>query len=290
MTSSASSAGKRGFPEKEPWKGSFNPSGQHRRAKPVPKGAGIHATLWGGAVAISLHALLAAALMLVPQRGLHDRGAVPVEVDVLPARPPETLPPPTDPPPPLPPPDPKPLREVRKHVAAIKPPRPMPNQEVKPAPSTEEPVQPVFGVTQDSVVPGDSPVAVPVGNTLMTKDRTLAKAPPVPLPAAPPPPAFVPVDEESIAEWPMAKSEVKAKYPEIARRMGIGGKVLLRIGIDRKGNLKSVHVLRKVGYGMDEEAVKAMWQFKFDPAKDAEGKPVDVVITYTHTFQPPADR
>ena len=242
-----------------------------------------NAPLWGAGVALSLHALVALALALVPQRGLHDSPAAPVEVDVVPAPPPPPLPPPPDPPPP--PPEPTPL--VRKHTVAIKPPAPMPNQEVKPAPTADEHAQPVFGVTQDSVVPGDSPVAVPVGNTLMTKDRTLAKAPPAPLPSAPPPPpTFAPVDEESITEWPKAKVEVKPSYPAVAQRMGIGGKVQLKIGIDRKGNIKSVHVLHKVGYGMDEEAVKAMWQFKFDPARDADGKPVDVVITYTHVFQP----
>lgn len=263
-------------------KGSFNSRDECRRAKPARNGAGIHATLWGATVAVTIHAMVALGLMLVPQRGLHDERALPVEVDVLPP-PAEPLPPPPDPPPP--PPDPTPV--VRRHVATIKPPPPMPNQEVKPAPATEEPPAPVFGVTQDSVAAGESPVAVPVGNTLMTKDRTLAKAPPAPLPpAAPPAPAFAPVDEESITEWPKARLEVKPAYPAIAQRMGIGGKVQLRIGIDRKGNIKSVHVLHKVGYGMDEEAVKAMWQFKFDPAKDPDGKPVDVVITYTHVFQP----
>lgn len=282
MASSASSVGEHanGSPRKEPWKGSSR--GEYRRAKP----AGIHATLWGAVVAISLHALVAFALVLVPQRGLYEKPATPVEVDVLPP-PAEPLPPPLDPPPP--PPDPA-VRPVVRKLAHMKPPPPMPNQEVKPTPATEEPVQPVFGVTQDSVVAGESPVAVPVGNTLMTKDRTLAKVPPPPLPSAPPPSAFVPVDEESIAEWPNARVEVKPAYPEIAQRMGIGGKVQLRIEIDRKGNIKSVRVLRKAGYGMDEEAIKAMWQFKFDPAKDADGKPVDVVITYTHVFRASAER
>jgi protein TonB len=238
-------------------------------------------------VAISIHTLVALGLVLVPSRGLHDKPAPPVEVDVLPP-PADPLPPSPDPPPP--PPDPTPPPVVRRPVAHMKPPPPVPNQEVKPVVATEDPVQPVFGVTQDSVVAGESPVVVPVGNTLMTKDRTLAKAPPPPLPPAPPlSPTFEPVDDESIADWPKARLEVKPAYPAIAQRMGIGGKVQLRIEIDRKGNIKSVRVLRKVGYGMDEEAVKAMWKFKFDPAKDADGKPVDVVITYTHVFQASAE-
>lgn len=279
MSNGASSIGKHGSPKKGPWKDSFNSRDECRRTKPT----GMHATLWGAAVAISIHALVALGLMLVPQRGLHDQPAAPVEVDVLPPPPPEPLLPPPDPPPS--PPDPTPRPVARRHVAAIKPPPPMPNQEVKPAPPTEEPARPVFGVTQDSVVAGESPVVVPVGNTLMTKDRTLAKAPPPPLPPSPPPPAFAPVDEESVAEFPEAYVKPEPEYPEIARRMGIGGRVLVRIGIDRKGNVKSVRVLEKVGYGMDEAAIKASWQSKWKPARRADGQPVDMVITYSCVFK-----
>jgi protein TonB len=235
-------------------------------------------------VAVSIHALVAMGLMLVPQHGLHDKPATPVEVDVLPP-PAEPLPPLPDPPPP--PVDPAP-RPVVRRLAHMKPPPPMPNQEVKPTPATDEPVKPVFGVTQDSVVAGESPVAVPVGNTLMTKDRTLAKSPPPPLPPAPPPsPTFEPVDDESVAEFPEAYVKPEPEYPEIAKRMGIGGKVLVRMGIDRKGNIKSVRVLEKAGYGMDEAAVKAAWRHRFKPARRPDGEPVDFVITYSFSFLNP---
>ncbi len=279
MTSSASSVGRPATP-KEPWKGSF---AEDRRASP----SGAHAYVWGAAVAISLHALVAFGLMLVPGHSLHLRRPSAVEVDIVRPRPAEPPPPPEVPMPPEPPPPEPPHRPVvRKLTERIKPPPPpMPNQEVKPAPVTEEPARPVFGVTKDSVVAGESPVAVPVGNTLMTKDRTLAKTPPPPLPAAPPPPAFAPVDEESVAEFPEAYIKPKPEYPELARRMGIGGKVLVKLGIDRKGFVKSVRVLKKAGYGMDEEAVKAAWHYRFKPARRADGEPVDFVITYSFSFQ-----
>jgi len=164
----------------------------------------------------------------------------------------------------------------------------MPNRESKPAAPTDELVQPVFGVTEDSVVTGDSPVAVPVGNTLMTKDRTVAKVSPPPLPPAPPPPpAFSPVDEDAVAEFPEAVVKPEPKYPEVAQRMGVGGRVRLKLGIDRRGEVKSVRVLEKAGYGMDEEAVRVVWQYKFKPAKGRNGQPVDFVITYNFTFRSP---
>lgn len=234
-------------------------------------------------MAIALHALLGLALARVSRYGLHVSNSTPVEVDLVAQRPPEPLPPPPEPPPP------ESLHKPVVHRPMPKPalrPPPMPNQETKPAPASQEEVKPVFGVTQDSVVEGESPVAVPVGNTLMTKDRTLAKEPPPPLPPAPPPPpAFAPVDEESVAEFPEAYYKPEPQYPELARRMGVEGKVRLKIGVDRKGNVKSVRVLEEAGYGMDEEAVKVAWQYKFKPAKLSDGRPVDLLIPYVFYFR-----
>ena len=248
-----------------------------------PAGPGQHpyAFLWGAGVAVSLHALVALGLALVPAGGWQGERLISVEIQEVPP-PPDPLPPPPEPPPP-----PERTATPRKVVAHVPPPPPMPNQETTPAAATEEPVQAVFGMTADSVVAGDSPVAVPVGNTLMTKDRTLAKTPPPPLPPAPPPPAFAPVDEDAVAEFPEALVKPEPNYPEVAQRMGIGGKVRLKLGIDRKGNVKSVRVLEKAGYGMDEEAVRVVWQYKFKPAKGMNGQPVDFVITYNFTFRSP---
>jgi len=243
-------------------------------------GQHAHAPLWGAAVAIAVHALVGLGLALVPRHGLHAEPAVSVEVDLVMPKVPEPRPLPEAPPPPDPP---KPImRKVAVRTPVPPPPR-MPNQEVKPAPPTEEPPKAVFGVTRDSVVAGESPIVVAVGNTLMTKDRELAKAPPPPLPAAPPP-EFAPVDDESVTELPEVIFQPKPTYPEIARRMGIEGKVLVRIGIDRRGIIKSVRVLQKAGYGMDEEAVKAAWQGKYRPARGVDGKPVDYTISYSFKF------
>jgi hypothetical protein len=49
-------------------------------------------------------------------------------------------------------------------------------------------------------------------------------------------------------------------------------------------------VIGKVGYGMDEAALKAIWLHKFHPSKNAKGEAVDSVLTYDIVFQPPAGR
>ena len=132
------------------------------------------------------HATIVVAIVRLDPQSLKPRLPDIVEMEVRelpPPPPPEPEPPPPEPEPPPPPPPPK--------RVAIPPPRPIeepptpppPNQE-PPPPSDEPPPPPTFGVTLDSVVEGESPVAVPVGNTVMTKDRT--PAPPVPPKALPP--------------------------------------------------------------------------------------------------------
>lgn len=254
----------------------------------APIGQHPYAAWLGAATAVAFHLLLALGLAWLPKVGLHSDPAVPLEVDlVTPPPPPVAVPPP--PPPDPPPPDRAPKLAVRR-PALHKAPMPMPNQEqTKPAPA-DTPPTPVFGVTADSVVQGESPIAVAVGNTLMTSDRTLAKVAPAPLPAAPPAPAapaFAPVDEESVAELPDKVFMPEPKYPDMALRLGVEGKVRLRLGIDRRGHVKSVRVLQKVGFGMDEAAEAAAWKSNWKPAKKETGEAVDVVIHYNFIFQLP---
>jgi protein TonB len=100
-------------------------------------------------------------------------------------------------------------------------------------------------------------------------------------------PAFAPVAETSIAEFPVRLYEEKGDsyYPSEARRMGLEGNVVLRVGIDRHGAVRSVRVIKKAGYGFDEQASRAMWKFKWKPARTREGEAVDILITYTYSFQ-----
>jgi protein TonB len=62
-------------------------------------------------------------------------------------------------------------------------------------------------------------------------------------------------------------------YPLMARRLGKEGKVFLRLSIDEKGNLLSVEVIEKAGYGFTEAAVEAVRKSTFLPAKK-DGKPI----------------
>ncbi len=166
-----------------------------------------------------------------------------------------------------------------------KPPEPI----AKPPPPPLESAPPVFGVTLDSVVLGDSGSAVPVGNAINTQPRSAALPPRVPPPGAIDGTAnfFSPVSDDAIAEPAIALFEVKEDYPESARRMGFEGQVTLRVGIDRRGATRSVRVVRRAGHGFDEAAASALWRFKWTPARDRAHRALDCQITFLYKFELP---
>jgi TonB family protein len=143
----------------------------------------------------------------------------------------------------------------------------------------------------DSTVAGDSPMAVPVGNTVATNDRTPAPPGPPPQPyAGGGAPTFTPVPDAYIAVPARVIHEVNSAdiYPPVAARMGVEGHVDLRVGIDENGDVKEVKVIRvrPPGYKFDEAAAQAMRQFKFAPARASDGKAVVSRITYSYSFTP----
>jgi protein TonB len=247
--------------------------------------------LLAAAIAIAVHAGLGAGLLLAnPARLARHESVVEMEVKEKPLPPPELRAEPPPPPPPEPEAAPRP-RIVPRRLAALAP-KPPPMRPAPPPPNQEPPkpsdAPPVFGVTMSSVTSGGSAgMAVPVGNTLMTKERQAAK------PGATPQAygaegthPFTPVADIYIAEMPRILHEVNSAdiYPPEARKMGLEGKVVLKVGIDAKGNVVQVRVISKAGNGFDEAARNALRQFKFSPARTSDGQAVDYSLTYTYEF------
>jgi TonB family protein len=64
------------------------------------------------------------------------------------------------------------------------------------------------------------------------------------------------------------------RYPALARKMGIQGKVFIEFVIDQKGKIEYTRVVRGIGGGCDDAAVSALiQQKKWKPAR-YKGKPV----------------
>ncbi len=59
---------------------------------------------------------------------------------------------------------------------------------------------------------------------------------------------------------------IEPEYPELARRLGMEGRVVLRLYIDERGILTDVEVIKKAGYGFDEAALRAVRASRFRPA------------------------
>lgn len=84
---------------------------------------------------------------------------------------------------------------------------------------------------------------------------------------------------------PVVVREVKPKYTAKAMQQRIQGSVWLDVVVGESGDVTDVKVTRSLDpeYGLDDEAVKAAWQWKFKPGTKG-GKPVAVRVTVELTF------
>jgi protein TonB len=84
-------------------------------------------------------------------------------------------------------------------------------------------------------------------------------------------------------EPPRLVREVKATYPEEARVRGVTGAVLLEIVVRRDGSVGDVTLRRGLSSALDREAIAAVRQWTFVPARRL-GAPVDVVVEVAVEF------
>ena len=83
---------------------------------------------------------------------------------------------------------------------------------------------------------------------------------------------------------PAIRLEVQPDYTEDARRQRIEGEVLLEVIVLADGSIGNIRVLRGLGYGLDEAAIRAMRQWRFVPARRYD-VPVDVVVEVAMEFR-----
>jgi periplasmic protein TonB len=84
-------------------------------------------------------------------------------------------------------------------------------------------------------------------------------------------------------EPPRLLREVKADYTEDGRRRGLQGDVVLEIVVRRDGSVGEVTLLQGLGAGLDQRAIAAVRQWRFDPAR-RRGTPVDVIVEVAVEF------
>lgn len=121
-------------------------------------------------------------------------------------------------------------------------------------------------------------------------------APPADLPPPPPHPAleapvpepepeiFVIVEEMPALIGGLAGLQRELHYPEMARRAGVEGRVVLQFVVDEEGRVTDAVVLRGIGGGCDEEALRVLRQARFTPGRQ-RGRAVRVRMTLPVVFR-----
>ena len=144
-------------------------------------------------------------------------------------------------------------------------PVPVPDAEVSPEQTiaTQQELSKIAGpMTQGS---GGDSVGVSMGNFKVPDDG--------------PPPDFVPVEKE-----PQIIKQVVPKYPELAQRAGIEGRVIVKIWVDKDGKPHKAIVMKSDAEIFNQPSIDAAMQYRFTPAIMNKG-PVAVWVVIPFTFK-----
>lgn len=83
--------------------------------------------------------------------------------------------------------------------------------------------------------------------------------------------------------------DARKSYPAEAKRLGIEGKLRVRLVVDATGKVTQAKLLGSLGHGLDELALSRARAIEFVPAKDSDDKAVASVVVWTFTFTLPSD-
>ncbi len=143
------------------------------------------------------------------------------------------------------------------------------------------PIEPkkIFGINKNTLTNegNASAVAIKAGNTIAKEvDQTPMR--PEDETSLP-----IPAEEYLISNMPKLKTDIKIPYPPEARKNNIEGLVVLEILIDENGKVRSANLIEGPGFGLNEAALKSIYDFEFSPAM-IDQKPVPVKIKYGYRF------
>lgn len=113
---------------------------------------------------------------------------------------------------------------------------------------------------------------------------------PMDLPPPPPPQEeeeedfFVVVENMPVLQGGLGELQRKVKYPEMARRAGIEGRVTVQFIVNENGQVENPRVIRGIGGGCNEAALEAVKQANFIPGMQ-RGRPVRVQYSLPIVFR-----
>lgn len=162
--------------------------------------------------------------------------------------------------------------EIQIEVADIPP-----TEQIKRPPPPPKPSIPIPTENED----------VPEDLTIESTDLDLSDIPP-----PPPPPEeddgmniFVPYDEPPSPIGGFKSIQKALRYPEIARKAGIEGRVIVQVLVSEKGQVVDTRIMKSLGHsGCDNAAVQAIKKVKWKPALQRD-KPVKVWVAIPVIFR-----
>jgi len=122
-------------------------------------------------------------------------------------------------------------------------------------------------------------------NKIVVEEKKLVAAPVTEVKKTKEEPAFlVAAEEQPQLVGGLKGIQSKITYPEVARKNGIEGKVVVQAVVDENGKVISVKTLKGIGGGCDEVAMDAVKESRFLPGKQG-GKPVKVQVSIPIVFK-----
>jgi len=237
-----------------------------------------HTGAQGWGIALVLYAAIFAWAALSPPVRRSSARPPPTRVRLVETRPEEPAPPP----PPLPKePPPKRMEATRRDPRAA----PVAPAPLLPAPANADPPPAVaprrFAVSLEATVPGGG-IAVP---TAPPGSAPALRATPGGTGTSADAPAFYvePDSAPSLIAQP-SLAEMRALYPDAARRAGIEGNVRLELEVSATGEVTGSRLVGSAGNGFDEVAQRLVLRFRFRPATRG-GKAVPATVAWTYKFR-----
>ncbi len=94
-----------------------------------------------------------------------------------------------------------------------------------------------------------------------------------------------------LQDQPEVKKRVEPWYPELLKKAGIEGEVLVQVFIDEQGKVGKTEILKSTHEAFSEAAVKAVKQWEFSPAmKDGKSIKAEVVIPFRFKLAEGSDK
>lgn len=167
------------------------------------------------------------------------------------------------------------------HTLRPRPPEPAPPEAVTPEAPVEAPSVVVPAPPQAPPEPSDRPLEL--ARPPATPVALLVPGFELPALGPPPSPGPQPFDAR-VMEAPVRLHAPLPAYTEPARRARRQGDVVVEAVIDLEGRVREARILESLGFGLDESALRALAEWRFEPARKG-GRPIPVLYTLVVRFR-----